>query len=364
MQTGTIFSGIGHAGLILWVLVGDWLFAPDPAQETMVTQVSMMTSAEFEALQAAATPTPSTEPAAVRPQARPEEVVAEPPPPEEPPPPVEDPPPPPEEPPPAEEVVPEEPPPPPPSDAVQAEAEQLLPSESVEIQPVAEAEDIVAPDPVQPETEAEVSDTPAPAVAEDPAADTVVEQDPTEATVAEDTGDVLQTEANQEQSAETGMTTSVRPRSRPEKPAVVPEPATALASAAAPPAPVDAPAEQPVDDQATDDAIAALLDEAAAEPAEDASPDTPTDTGGQDRRHRAKMESRGGLDRHDVDDDRGARQLWPGWQADGLRASGIERPDPDRDRQAVRIGAAGGEPGLCGRRTSAARRKIRHLARA
>ena len=36
MNTGTIFSGIGHAGLILWVLVGDWLFPARPADEIIV----------------------------------------------------------------------------------------------------------------------------------------------------------------------------------------------------------------------------------------------------------------------------------------------------------------------------------------
>jgi hypothetical protein len=46
-----------------------------------------------------------------------------------------------------------------PSD-LQAEEEQAIQSESTEIQPAPEAEDIIAPDPVQPETEAETSETP------------------------------------------------------------------------------------------------------------------------------------------------------------------------------------------------------------
>ena len=50
MQTGTIFSGIGHAGLILWVLVGDWLFPVRPPEEIIATQVSLLTSEEFAAL--------------------------------------------------------------------------------------------------------------------------------------------------------------------------------------------------------------------------------------------------------------------------------------------------------------------------
>jgi hypothetical protein len=269
MQTGTIFSGIGHAGLILWVLVGDWLFPASPPEEIIATQVSLMTSEEFAALQAA-TPTPAEEPAPTRPAPRPEPVVEPEPVPE--PEPEPEPVPIPE---PEPEPVPEpEPTPPPPSDAVQAEEEQALESTSTEINPTPEAAEIVAPSPVEVEVEAETSDNPTPAVSEEPS-DTVVEQETqTEETVAEDTGDVLQTEANVEQTEATGMTTSIRPRTRPE---VLPEPELAAAE------PEEAPVSerltvQPVDDAATDDAIAALLEEVA----EPAAEETPAETGGQD----------------------------------------------------------------------------------
>jgi hypothetical protein len=263
------------------VLVGDWLFAADVPPETITMQVSTISSDQFAELQAA-TETPAEEPAAVKPRARPEEVVE--PPPEEPPPDVTPPEEPPVEAPPPVEVVPDEVTPepvvtPPPSDAVQAEEEQAIQSDSTEIQPAPEAEAIIAPDPVQPESDAETADTAAPAVSEDPAADVVVEEQPTEATVPEDTGDVTQTEANQDQTAETGMTTSIRPKSRPEKPAAAPEPEVAA----------DEPAEsthltvQPVDDAETQDAIDALLGEASEEPVtEDVASDTAADTGGQD----------------------------------------------------------------------------------
>jgi hypothetical protein len=284
-QTGTVVSAIGHVGVILWVLVGDWLFADAPPQEVIVTSVSMITTAEFDALQAAATATPAEEPAPVRPQARPEAVV-EPPPeptPEPTPEPVPEPTPEPAplpEPDPLPEPVPL--PEPAPNDLPQAETEQVLPSESTEIQPVPEAEEIIAPDPIQPETEADTSDTPEPAVAEDPAAEQVIDQQPTEETVAEDTGDVTQTEANVADNAETGMQTSIRPKSRPER-APEPDPAPEVAAEAAP---VEPPAEepqqsaelnvQPVDDSDTQDAIDALLGEATDAPVED-----PTTTGGQ-----------------------------------------------------------------------------------
>ena len=277
-QTGTVVSAIGHLGVVLWVLVGDWLFAADVPPETITMQVSTISSDQFAELQAA-TEKPAEEPAPVRPQARPEpepEPAVEPEPAPEPEPVVEAPPP--------VEVVPDEVAPepvvePPPSDAVQAEEEQAIQSDSTEIQPAPEAEEIIAPDPVQPETDAETADTAAPAVSEDPAADVVVEEQPTEATVPEDTGDVTQTEANQDQTAETGMTTSIRPKSRPEKPAAAPEPEVAP----------DTPPEsatltvQPVDDAETQDAIDALLGEASEEPVtEDVASDTSADTGGQD----------------------------------------------------------------------------------
>jgi hypothetical protein len=276
-QTGTVVSAVGHIGVVLWALVGDWLFTAEPVPEPIVMSVSTLTSAEFDALQAAATPTPSEEPAPVRPQARPEPAVEPVPVPEpEPvPEPLPDPAP---EPDPLPEPVPEPDPvvEPPPSDAPQAEEEQVIASESVEIQPAPEAEEIIAPDPVQPETEAVTSE---PAVSEDPAATEVIQQEPTEATVPEDTGDVTQTEANQDQTAETGMTTSLRPRSRPER---TPEPEPQVA-AEEPPVEDSAPAEsaqlnvQPVDDTETQDAIDALLGEASEEPVEEVA-----DAGGQD----------------------------------------------------------------------------------
>lgn len=259
MQTGTIFSGIGHAGLILWVLVGDWLFPVRPPEEIIATQVSLLTSEEFAALQAA-TPTRSQEPEPVRPEPRPEPAVE--------PEPVPEPAPEPE---PEPEPIPE---PPPPSDVVQAETEQAFESTSTEINPTPEAAEIVAPSPVEVEVDAETSDTPTPAVSEEPS-ETVVEQETqTEETVAEDTGDVLETEANRAQDEATGMTTSIRPRSRPEE---LPEPELAAAEPQEPPV-----SEQltvrPQDDAATDDAIAALLEEMAEPVAED----TSADTGGQD----------------------------------------------------------------------------------
>jgi outer membrane biosynthesis protein TonB len=277
MQTGTIFSGIGHAGLILWVVVGDWLFAPDPPPEVITTQVSLLTTAEFEALQAASTPVPAEEPAPVRPEPRPEpEPEPEPAPqpkPEPVPEPVPEPPPEPEP-----EPEPEPVPEPLPSEAPQAAEEQPLPSVSTEENALPEAAEIVAPSPVELETEAPTSDTPTPAASESPDAAEVVEEQPTEETVAEDTGDVLETEANQDQEDATGMTTSIRPRARPER---APEPEPAAAEPDPEPQPETEPTPEsepePVEDPSAADPLDALLAEAAEVPVED-----PTPTGGQD----------------------------------------------------------------------------------
>lgn len=284
-QTGTVISAVGHVGVVLWVLIGDWLFAADVPPETITMTASTITSAEFDALQAASTPTPSEEPAPVKPEPRPEPKPEPAPVPE--PEPVPDPEPvpmPDPEPVPAPdpEPLPEPDPAPEPSasDAVQAEEEQAIQSESTEIQPAPEAEAIIAPDPVQPETEAETADTAAPSVTEDPAADVVVEEQPTEATVPEDTGDVTQTEANQDQTAETGMTTSIRPRAKPSRPAPTPEPEVAADQPAEEPQESAQLTVQPVDDSETQDAIDALLGEAADEPV--AEETASAETGGQD----------------------------------------------------------------------------------
>lgn len=275
-ETGTVVSAVGHLGVVLWVLVGDWLFPASAPPEPLVMTVSTLTSAEFDALQAASTPNPADEPApevpATRPAARPDPQPA--------PDPVPDPAPAPE-PTPAPDPVPEPDPAPslPPSDLAQADTEQLIETESTDIQPLPEAEDIIAPDPVQPETEAPVSDTPEPAVSEDVAADQVIPQEPTEATAPRDTGDVTRTEANQDQTAETGMATSLRPRAKPSRPAPAPEPTREPDPAPTASAELNV---QPVDDQATEDAIAALLGEAVEAPVETPA-EPPSTSGGQNR---------------------------------------------------------------------------------
>jgi outer membrane biosynthesis protein TonB len=102
MEKGQIISGIAHGGVILWVILGDWLFRAPTLPEIEVAEVSLLSSAEFDAMMAAAPPAaePAQEPA---PEPAPEETAIQPPEPvqpQEPPPPAEEPPPvaPPEEP--------------------------------------------------------------------------------------------------------------------------------------------------------------------------------------------------------------------------------------------------------------------------
>jgi len=61
MKTGIYISGIGHAVLIIWILVGD-LFAGRPSEDVTVTEVSLVSAEEFALLnQPARAPSVATE---------------------------------------------------------------------------------------------------------------------------------------------------------------------------------------------------------------------------------------------------------------------------------------------------------------
>ena len=163
-----------------------------------------------------------------------------------------------------------------------AAEEQPLPSPATEAQPLPEAAHVVAPTPIETPPTTETADTPTPAVSDQPSDAPPVDQPPTPEVVAEDTGDVLLTEANQDQTDAVGMTASPRPKVRPDKP-VQPVPEEQLASA-------DPPPDAPPADTADADAIAAALAEATAQaPAEETSaepvsadlPQGPPLTGGE-----------------------------------------------------------------------------------
>ena len=70
MDRGAIISGALHLGLIVWVILGDWLFAPSDLPPVQVAQVSLLSSAEYDAMVASApkvedlAPEPAAEPVA------------------------------------------------------------------------------------------------------------------------------------------------------------------------------------------------------------------------------------------------------------------------------------------------------------
>ncbi|WP_318339886.1 hypothetical protein [Defluviimonas sp. D31] len=284
-RTGMIVSGGAHLGAILWLILGGIFFSHDLPPPVQTSEVTLMSSAEFAALQAAA-PTAATE---APPQpSLPEPAEATPPPPKPEPKPEPQPEPEPEpqpEPDPAPDVteitppetVVEDTPPTPPAPPTEIPAETQL----SEIQPDPKAAPRVAPDPT--EAPAENIDTAPEAVAEtspEPAEEAVPEE-PVEAAAPPEAGEVLETEANKDQTelASAAPASSVRPRTKPEKPAPAPEPEPAGEPAPEPePAPTEtAAAEAPEPEAPAQDAVADALAEAlAGEASEEPAPGTGT----------------------------------------------------------------------------------------
>jgi hypothetical protein len=257
MSTGTISSGIGHGALIVWLLLGDWLFSPPEPEELTAISTSMVTEAEFEAMQAAAASTP--EPAEVPAVEAPPET---PPPVEQPPveqPPVEQPPetPPPETPPPVVDQPPvvEQPPVDQPpeivpgptapdvdaSDLPAAVELQPLESSAPSIRPKPRPAQVVSTEPTVSEEDAPTTAEPVEATAPAETADPVEPVEPTEPVEEQNTGDTIVTEATTEQEEPLGLTSSPRP---PRKPPVPTE--TEIAA--------EVPAEEPADEPATETA--------------------------------------------------------------------------------------------------------------
>lgn len=290
-RIGLIVSGGAHLGAILWLLVGGIFFSHELPPPVATAEVTLMSEAEFSALQARA-PTAATE-------APPQPSVPEPPQAEEVPPAPEA-----ETPP--ETAVPDAPEPEPEPDAAPDLTEITPPATVVEDtpptppappveEPSAEPEpvvapkpqpkpaDIVAPDPV--EAPEPLPDTAPEAVAEttpDPAAEPLPEE-PETAAAPQETGDVLKTEENEDQEkvASAAPSASPRPASRPAKPAPAPaepEPAPEPAQAAAETEP-----EAPAEDAVADALAEALSGEASEEPAPGTgtAPSGPPLTGGE-----------------------------------------------------------------------------------
>jgi hypothetical protein len=268
MEKGQIISGIAHAGVILWVVLGDWLFRADTLPEIEVAEVSLMSSAEFDAMMAAA-PAPA-EPVA-EPEPAPEEPVVTPPEPvqpEEPPPPVEETPPPqPEEPLPEElpqEAVPQPIETPDPVAPI-ADVEQPIPVPLTDAKPRPRPLDRVAATPVESEDAPEVADQVIEEVTDQPTEEAVIVEEEQEAAAPEEATTQIVTEAveTEEDAPQLEMTSSLRPRSRPVAQPEETPPEEDVASAET----TEEPVEEPAEDPATEDAVAAALAEALAEEA-------------------------------------------------------------------------------------------------
>ncbi len=323
MNTGSIISGAGHAALILWVILGDWLFSPQDLPEVSVADVSIISEQDFAAMQASAQNQPVVEPAPEPPATTPEvdapepiaapepeptpEPLPEPPPavlPEPTPEPIPEPEP---EPAPEPDPVPEPEPQPEPEPVVEPvteapvnpvpQPELVIPSVApvvMDVRPKPKPADVITPDPVdvvvdQPEVAPEII----PEVVETPTEEPPVEEPIEEAAAPIDGGEVLETEANQVDTPTTlAPTSSGRPRQRPDPAAdtPAPEPEVAEETPVAPDEPIaEAPAE-PEEPSAEDDALAAALAEAQAG-ADTPLPSGPPMTGGEIEAFRVSVSS-------------------------------------------------------------------------
>jgi hypothetical protein len=275
MEKGQIISGIAHAGVILWVVLGDWLFRADTLPEIEVAEVSLMSSAEFDAMMASApkpaAPTTVPEEPAATPEVTPPEPVQ----PEAPPPQPEDAPPPqPEEPLPEDlpqEAVPQPIETPDPVAPI-AEVEQPIPVPLSDAKPRPRPVDRVAATPVESEDAPEVADQVIEEVTDQPTEETTIVEQEQEAAAPEEATTQIVTEAveTEEDAPQLEMTSSLRPRSRPlaqpeEAPPEEEEVAAADTTEDPTEEPAEEPAETPVEDPATEDAVAAALAEALAE---------------------------------------------------------------------------------------------------
>jgi hypothetical protein len=271
-RIGTTVSAAGHASLIAVALFGGIFFPPAEKPPVASMQVSTVSASEYDALMAAAPkavtdapPQPSAPPETAEPvpeaatEAPPE--TAQPVPEDQAPPDA------------APDVAEITPPEPvvtdaPPDELTQPATDQPeLQVVTPDAQPMAAP--VVAPVPNDaPSPDAQVSEEVTAAAEPVPADEPVVEEPPVEEAAPVETGQVLQTEENQDQLA---VASSPRPRSRPAKPAPVEE---AAPEAAAEPVTETAAAEDPAQDAA---AVQAALEQAMAGEAAD----TPTAGSGE-----------------------------------------------------------------------------------
>jgi hypothetical protein len=270
MNTGLIISGAGHAGLILWVLVGGFFHPSRDVPEVAVTSVSLLSAKQYEELAAAAVGKPDV-PAVVE-QPEPAEPVLDP----------------------AVSPRPEAKPETPPAPEAQPEPLQESTPDVTQIEPLPVPEEVVAPEPLAPvadveqpllvpdteeakpqdaprvapvpaeapEPDAEVAEMPTPAVSPDAAPDAqVVEEDKPEAAPEAATTQIITEAVETTDKPSLAPTSSARPRTKPPaRTAETPE-------AEAPAAEAEAESSPAPEEDSIADAVAAAVSEADAEPA-------------------------------------------------------------------------------------------------
>lgn len=269
MTTGQIISAAGHVCLLLWAVLGDWLFSPEDMPEVSVAEVSLMTSSEFDELVKASPAAAPAEPAAVQPTEPVTPDQPDQPAPVEPPPVVED----------ITEDVPV-------SDAPQpietpdpvapiADIEQPVPVAPSDVKPKPRPVDRVAAVPVDSPTDApDVADVATPEASDQAAPDApVVEEKPPAAPEEATTQIVTEAVETEDNAPQLPAMASLPPRSRP-KDLVKPEEPPEEQVASAEPVPEEPAPEEPAPDEPTDDAVAdaiaaAVADAATEEPAQE-----------------------------------------------------------------------------------------------
>lgn len=279
MDKASTISAVGHLGVILWAVMGDWLFAPKDMPPMEVAEVSLMSEGEYQAMMASApkpdpAAAPTEEPPAVE---APEPIDTSLPEPQS----QTDPPPSPEapaEPVPVEEVLPENVPVSPeaqpvavPEPAPQvAEEEQPIPAPETSVKPKPRPAQRITDVPVESQQDTpEVAETVTPEVSDqaEPEAEVVEVTEP--AAAPEESAAMVAPDATESDAPELAPTRSRRPQSRPERQVQADEAAEPQAQATE-----EATAEADQAD-AEAEAIAAALAEAAAAEATSAASNIP-----------------------------------------------------------------------------------------
>jgi hypothetical protein len=217
MDKATTISAVGHLGVILWAVLGGWLFAPKDMPPMEVASVSLMSEGEYQAMMASAPkPDPAVEPAETPPVIQPPEPVDTAlPAPEAP-----------AEPTPVEEVLPEEVPVAPevqpvavPEPAPQvAEEEQLIPMPESDEAPAPRPAQRITDVPVDSEQDTpEVAETATPEVSDQAEPDAEVVETTEPAAAPEESAAMVSPDATESDAPELAPTASLRPQARPER---------------------------------------------------------------------------------------------------------------------------------------------------